>query len=98
MVNANELSTNSIHLMPESKLVMRIERNRIWVDPEIEVDDAAQKVIKVLEHYITNMVQQAVAAEREVCADVCDHLMDTAVTKEMQIAYGNAADAIRNRE
>lgn len=36
-------------------------------------------------------------AEREACADICDHLMDTAVTKEMAIAYGNAADAIRGR-
>lgn len=50
-----------------------------------------------LEAAVNEAVAKAIAAEREACADICDHLMDTAVTKEMAIAYGNAADAIRGR-
>ena len=52
---------------------------------------------KTLEE-LTKFANEVAAAEREACADVCDHLMDTAVTKQMATAYGNAADAIRNRE
>lgn len=44
---------------------------------------------------LTKFANEVAAAEREASAEICDHLMDTAVTKEMQTAYGNAADAIR---
>lgn len=56
----NELSQNAIHLMPDTKVVMRIERDHIWVDPEVEVTEAAQQVIKILEGHIVNMVERAV--------------------------------------
>ena len=61
----DELATNAIHMMPDNKVVMRIERDRIWVDPDVEVDETAQKVIKILESHIVNMVERAVAEERD---------------------------------
>ena len=71
-MNSDEIQTNDIRLMPDNKIVMKIERDRIWVDPDVEVDEAAHQVIKILESYIVNMVQREVAAEREACAKVCE--------------------------
>lgn len=61
----DDIPTNAIHLMPDNKIIMKIERDRIWVDPDVEVDEAAQKVIKALEAYIVNMVDRAVEGERK---------------------------------
>jgi hypothetical protein len=61
----DEMTTNAIHMMPDSKVIMRIERDRIWVDPDVAVDETAQKVIGLLESHIVNMVERAVAEERE---------------------------------
>lgn len=38
------------------------------------------------------------AAEREACADICDHEMDSAMNLGMKVAAGNCADKIRGRE
>ena len=67
-MSTEDRAANGIHLMPDNKVVMQIERDRIWVDPDVAVDETAQQVIKVLESYIVNMVQREVAAEREACA------------------------------
>jgi hypothetical protein len=67
-MNREDTATNGIHLMLENKVVMRIERDHIWVDPDVAVDETAQQVIKVLESYIVNMIQREVATEREACA------------------------------
>lgn len=37
------------------------------------------------------------AIEREICAEICDHEMDSAIKPAMQIAAGNCADKIRAR-
>jgi hypothetical protein len=86
-MSTEDMAANGIHLMPGNKVVMRIERDHIWVDPDVAVDETAQQVIKVLELYIVNMVQREVAAEREACAN----LVDECVNIEL------LADAIRAR-
>ena len=76
----------------ESRMVMSIERDRIWVDPDVEVTEAAQQVLKAMEAYIVNMVQIAVREEREACAKVCEEL-------GYYVRHGGwtCADAIRAR-
>ena len=54
------------------KLVMSIERDRIWVDPTVSVDETAEAVIDALREYIVNMVDAAVKEEREACAKACE--------------------------
>ena len=71
-MNRDDIQTNDTRLMPDNRIIMRIERDRIWVDPDVSVDEAAQQVIKALESHIVNMVQREVAAEREACAKVCE--------------------------
>jgi len=39
-----------------------------------------------------------VEVEREECALMTDHYFDYAPTAQMQVAYGNIADAIRGRD
>lgn len=64
-----ELKPNSIHFQTgePTKCVMRIEADRIWVDPNIEVTEAAALVLQALEANIKRLV----LAEREACAKVC---------------------------
>ena len=59
-----------------TKPVMTISTESIWVDPSLAVDEAAKAVLASLETQIKNMVQMAVAAEREACAKLCDELSD----------------------
>lgn len=61
----DETTTNAIHMMPDNKVIMRIERDRIWVDPDVAVDETAQKVIGLLESHIVNMVERATEESRE---------------------------------
>lgn len=44
-----------------------------------------------------NQLEDAVLAEREACAKVCDHEMDNAMNLGMKVAAGNCADKIRAR-
>ncbi len=60
MTEVNEIPTNAILTMPYSKIVMRIEHDHIWVDPEVEVTETAQQVLKIMESHIVNMVERAV--------------------------------------
>jgi hypothetical protein len=55
-----------------TKPVMTITKEGIWVDPSLAVDETAKAVLASLETQIKNMVQMAVAKEREACAKVCD--------------------------
>lgn len=69
-----ELKPNSIHFQTgePTKCVMRIEADRIWVDPDIEVTEAASLVLQALEANIKRLV----LAEREACAKVCEDYTD----------------------
>ena len=66
---------NTIVFMAQpTKEVMRITADRIFIAEGVTVDEATQGVISALEAYVQNLVQRAVAAEREACAKVCDDL------------------------
>ena len=53
-----------------TKPVMTITKEGIWVDPSLAVDETAKAVLASLETQIKNMVQMAVAKEREACAEL----------------------------
>ena len=86
----DDITTNAIHLMPDNKVVMRIERDRIWVDPDVEVDETAQKVIKILESHIVNMVERAVAEER-------DRILSTFRAAHDSISLSSSPAALRRQ-
>ena len=52
--------------------LMRLSRDGIWVNPDVPVDELAQKVLEILDKNIKVLVQRAVEDEREACAKVCD--------------------------
>ena len=69
--------TNSIRFFngtntDERNEVLRISRDGVWANPDIPVDDAAKLVLKALDGYVKTMVGQAVEAEREACAQLCE--------------------------
>ena len=55
--------------------VMRITREVVWVNPDLAVDETAKAVLDALDSHIKVLVQNAVKAEREACAKVCDGWM-----------------------
>ena len=68
---------NTIIFMAQpTKEVMRITADRIFISEGVTVDEATQGVISALEAYVQNLVQRAVAAEREACAKVCDEKVE----------------------
>jgi len=46
---------------------------------------------------LKKFAEEVAAAEREACADICDHEMDNAIGFGMKVAAGNCADKIRER-
>ena len=58
------------HSVEQPRCVMRIERDRIWVDPEIEVTEVARIVISSLQQHIKMLI----AAEREKAAKVVEEM------------------------
>jgi hypothetical protein len=50
--------------------LFRISRDGIWAHPDVPVDETAQKVIEALDSYIKELVQRAVEAERQACAEM----------------------------
>jgi hypothetical protein len=57
---------------PDYTELFRISRDGIWAHPDVPVDETAQKVIEALDSYIKELVQKAVEAEREVCAEMVE--------------------------
>ena len=49
----------------DAKMVMRIERDRIWVDPTVEVDEAAQKVLAALSTHLGKWADEIEAKAHE---------------------------------
>ena len=81
---------NTIQFRSDSRFgteVLRLSSDGIWANPDIPADDAAKLVLAAIDYNIKVLVQKAVEAEREACADVCDGHYDTA----------QAARAIRAR-
>ena len=56
--------------------VMRITRDEIWVNPFVEVDEAAKAVLDALSYQVKVLVQKAIEEEREACALICDGISD----------------------
>lgn len=48
--------------------VMRITKDGVFVNPNVAVDDVAKTVLDALDDQIKLLVQKAVEAEREACA------------------------------
>ena len=78
----------------DAKELMRITADRITVNPEMSVDEAAKLVIAALESHIQHIVRNAVATEREACAKVC--LTEWTTLGQMEAGDVFAA-AIRSR-
>ena len=62
----------SITFHPESKLVMKITRDGIWVDPEVEPTITASQVLNVMDGYIKTLV----AKEQEEIARLQSRVKD----------------------
>ena len=52
--------------------VLRLSRDGIWANPDIAVDDAAKLVLAAIDSNIKVLVQKAIEAEREACANVAE--------------------------
>lgn len=50
--------------------VMRLSRDGVWTNPDIKPDEVAQAVLNALDYNIKLLVQRAVEAEREACAQI----------------------------
>ena len=79
-----------------SNEVMRIDKRGITVNPAYSVDEATQLVLDALSGHIQHMVVQAVDAEREACAKVCEQI-DTAAFGSDRPEPNDCAAAIRAR-
>jgi len=67
--------TGSIQfMMSDSTEVLRISRDGITANPDVPVDEIAAMVLELLEQNIKVLVQRAVEAEREACAQVCENM------------------------
>ena len=90
--------SNKIEISDQNlKCVMSIERDRIWVDPTVSVDETAQAVIDALQEYIVGMVDVAVKEEREQWQEKCNTYMELhdAVVKDNDRLYAAVANLIR---
>ena len=90
------MTENSIifHAGEPAKVILTLSKNGVVVDPDVPCDEAAQKVLEVLDVYIKRMVQAAVDAEREACAKICENL---AANDKLSNYYKVAANAIRGK-
>ena len=53
-----------------TKEIMRISKDGIWVNPDIPVDEVPKAVLDAMDSQIKYLVQKAVEAEREACAEL----------------------------
>ena len=89
--------TGSIQfLMGDSTEVLRMSRDGITANPDVPVDETAKRVLELLEWHIKLLVQRAVEAEREACAQVCDEIANKPSNMVLGVALDCAA-AIRAR-
>ena len=79
--------------------VMRITADRrIEVNEDVEVTEAAQKVLDAMQHLLTNGLDKAVAAEREACAKIVEEVVPFGLELRLQKAtIEDCAAAIRAR-
>jgi hypothetical protein len=54
--------------------VLRFSKEGIWANPDVPIDEAAKYVLETLDGYLKKLVNEAVKAEREACAIVCEEI------------------------
>lgn len=54
--------------------VLILSKKGVWANPDVPVDETAKYVLDALDVYIRNMVDKAVADEREACAEACEDI------------------------
>jgi len=64
--------TFSVNRPEPNTKVMEINKDGIWVNPDVSVDDTAKAVLDALDVYIKKLVKEVVHQEREACAAVAD--------------------------
>ena len=81
-----------------SKEVLRISKDGVKVNPEFTVDEATQHVLNAMTAHIQRAVNDAIVAEREACAKLCEESVESDWHNQDNIdtAYECAA-AIRAR-
>jgi hypothetical protein len=81
--------------------VMRFTGDGVWANPDVAVDETAKAVLDALDLYVKALVRNAVAAEREACAEVCEMRKILEVDYEDERHYNqgieHCAAAIRAR-
>jgi hypothetical protein len=86
-------NTIQFHSGTPATEVLRLSKDGIWANPEIPADDAAKLVLEAIDANIKILVQKAVQAEREACAQVVEEYPHwLGMTAKAEIA-----NAIRNR-
>ena len=63
---------SSITMHSDSKEVMKITRDGIWVNPDVSVDEAAKTVLAAIDKNILFLLEKERERERERCAKLCD--------------------------
>ena len=59
-------------MFANGKEIMRIERDKIWVDPDVEVTEAAEKVLGAMRHMMDGWYKQVWNEAIEKGVSVCD--------------------------
>ena len=62
--------------MNDKRIVMRIERDRISVDPDVDVDEAARKVLDALRFYMGDWYRQVWNEAIEAAAKLVEEKFD----------------------
>jgi hypothetical protein len=65
-------NTIQFHSGTPATEVLRLSKDGIWANPDIPADDAAKLVLEAIDQNIKILVQKAVLAEREACAQVIE--------------------------
>jgi hypothetical protein len=71
-------NTIQFHSGTPATEVLRLSKDGLWANPDIPADDAAKMVLEAIDDNIKMLVQKAVLAEREACAQLCEDQWQTA--------------------
>lgn len=82
----------------EKTEVLRITRNGLWINPDIQTDEVAKAVLNALDAQIKLLIRGAVESERESCAKIVDAEMEeNAWESNASVVLNNVAAEIRAR-
>ena len=75
-----EISGITMH--SDSKEVMKITRDGIWVSPDVSVDEAAKTVLAAIDKNILFLLEKERERERERCAKLCEKESKSYMSKQ----------------